>query len=368
MTNRPSTTPMNAPAVFVYVGTYTFKGSEGIYVYRFDPVTGKLDPAGVAAADNPSFLAIRPDKGTLYAVNEVGEFGGEPTGAVSAFAIDPETGMLTFLNQQPSLGRAPAHVSVGRAGQFVYVANYTSGTAAVFPINTDGTLAPASDSVQHVGSGPDPRRQQGPHAHSINLDPGNARAYVADLGLDKVMIYDVASEPGKLLPNDPPFAEVAGGSGPRHFAFHPSGRFAYLINEMGNTITAFGYDPESGALQTLQTVPTLPADFEGRNTTADVHVHPTGHFLYGSNRGHDSIVVYAVDSESGKLSYVDAVSTQGATPRNFALDPTGTYLLAANQDSDNVVVFRVDPESGTLMATGQQVEVSMPVCVKFLVH
>lgn len=368
MTETPDPTSTNAPSILVYVGTYTRKGSQGIYIYQFDPVTGRLEVAGIAAADNPSFLAIRPDKGTLYAVNEVGEFRGEPTGAVSAFAIDPETGMLAYLNQQPSLGQAPAHVSVGQAGNFVYVANYTSGTAAVFPIEMDGSLAPASDSVQHTGSGPDQRRQQGPHAHSINLDPGNARAYVADLGLDRVMIYDIASEPGKLLPNDPPSAAVDGGSGPRHFTFHPSGRYAYLINEMGNTITTFAYDPATGGLESLQTVPTLPDEFEGRNTTADIHVHPTGNFVYGSNRGHNSIVIYAIDRDSGELSYVNTVSTEGATPRNFAIDPTGTYLLAANQDSDNVVVFRIDSKSGNLTATGHQIEVSMPVCVKFLVQ
>lgn len=363
----PTTEPTNTPEVFVYVGTYTRKASEGIHIARFDLVNGTLKPVGVVDADNPSYLAIDPGKRYLYAVNELGEFQGEPTGAVSAFAIDGETGMLTFLNQQPSLGQAPAHVSVGREGSYVYVANYSSGTATVFPVKGDGGLAPAGDSVQHAGSGPDDRRQQGPHAHSINLDPANAHAYVADLGIDRVMIYDIASQPGKLIPNDPPFAEVTGGSGPRHFAFHTSGRFAYLINEMGNTITAFAYDVESGGLSALQTVPTLPDDFEGRNTTADIHVLPTGDYLYGSNRGHDSIVVYAIDGETGKLTYVDHTSTGGATPRNFAIDPTGTYLLVANQDGDNIVVFRIDPQSGQLTATGHEMAVSMPVCLKFLV-
>jgi 6-phosphogluconolactonase len=367
MTTSPSLESSDAPAVYVYIGTYTHKGSEGIYIYQFDLVSGQLLPVGSVVADNPSFLAVHPDKTFLYAVNELGQFEGEPTGAVSAFAIDTKSGMLSFLNQQPSLGQAPAHVSVGRAGKFVYVANYTSGTAAVLPVEADGTLAPASDSVQHVGSGLDPRRQQGPHAHSINLNLDNTRAYVADLGLDRVMIYDIATNPGSLDANAPAFAEVDGGSGPRHFTFHPSGRFAYLINEMGNTIVAFEVDPETGALAALQTVPTLPDDFEGPNTTADIHVHPTGNFVYGSNRGHNSIVIYAVDRESGKLDYVDTVSTEGATPRNFAIDPTGTYLLAANQDSDNVVIFRIDPESGRLTSTGHQVAVSMPVCVKFLV-
>jgi 6-phosphogluconolactonase len=231
----------------------------------------------------------------------------------------------------------------------------------------DGSLNPASDTVQHEGSGPNERRQQGPHAHSINLDPDNRFAFVADLGIDRVMIYRVDEAPGKLVPNSPPYAAVAGGSGPRHFDFHPSGNFAYLINEMGNTITAFAYDPDQGTLERLQAAPTLPDDFEGRNTTADLHVHPSGAFLYGSNRGHDSIVVYAIDRESGTLSYVDRTATQGKTPRNFAIDPTGTYLLAANQDSDTIVTFRIDPETGKLTPAGQETAVSMPVCVKFLV-
>ncbi len=354
--------------IFVYVGTYTREGSDGIYIYQFDPLTGGLELLGSQEAENPSFLAIHPSKAYLYAVNELGEFQGEPTGAVSAFAIDPGTGLLTFLNQQPSEGQAPAHVSVGRDGEYVYVANYTSGTAAVFPVDGQGRLEPASDVVQHEGAGPNPRRQQGPHAHSITIDFANWFAYVADLGIDQVMIYDIATERGKLTPATPPYVAVDGGTGPRHFAFHPSGRFAYVINEMGNTITVFEHEAESGALTVLESVPTVPEEFEGSNTTADVHVLPTGDFLYGSNRGHDSIVVYAIDQDDGTLSYVDHVSTQGRTPRNFGIDPTGTFLIAANQDSDALVVFRIDPNHGQLTPIGEEVEVSMPVCVKFLVR
>lgn len=353
--------------IYVYVGTYTRKESAGIHVYTFDPVTGALDYVSVAEAENPSYLALHPNKQVLYAVNEVGQFQGEPTGAVSAFAIDPETGVLTLLNQQPSHGKAPCYVTVDRAGDYVYLANYSSGTAAVYPILEDGRLDAASDVVQHEGSGPNTQRQEGPHAHSINLDPDNRFAFVADLGIDRLMIYRVDETPGKLVPNATPYTEVAGGSGPRHFDFHPSGRYAYLINEMGNTMMAFSYDPELGALTYLQTVPTLPDDFDGRNTTADIHVHPTGAFVYGSNRGHDSIVAYAIDREDGTLSYVDRTPTQGETPRNFAIDPTGTYLLAANQNGDNLVTFRIDPETGKLTPTGHKIQVSMPVCVKFLV-
>lgn len=364
----PTTPNTTETTILVYVGTYTRKGSDGIYVYRFDPVTGELALLGSQEAENPSFLAIHPNKRSLYAVNELGEFRGESTGAVSAFSIDPDSGLLTLLNQQPSHGQAPAHISVGRDGAYVYVANYTSGTAAVFPVEEQGRLGPASDVVQHEGSGPDPRRQEGPHAHSINIDPANRFAYVADLGIDRVMIYDIATERGKLMPGSPPSVAVEAGAGPRHFTFHPSGRFAYVINEMGNTITAFEHRPESGQLSVLQTVPTLPESFDGSNTTADLHILPTGDFLYGSNRGHDSIVIYAVDQEDGKLSYVGHVSTEGKTPRNFGIDPTGTYLITANQDSDSLVVFRIDPDTGGLTLTGEHVEVSMPVCVAFLVR
>lgn len=354
--------------IIVYVGTYTFKGSQGIYAFSFDPVTGSMSPLGATPADNPSFLVAHPNKQVLYAVNELGEYGGAPTGSVSAFAIDAGTGALTLLNQQPSHGQAPAHITVDGTGSFVYVANYSSGTAAVFPVKDDGSLAEASDVVQHVGSGPDPRRQREPHAHSVNLDFDNRHAYVADLGTDQVIIYDIAAEPGKLLTNSPASAKVDGGSGPRHLTFHPSGRYAYLINEMGNTVTAFTYDAETGGLSALQTLSTLPEDFDGRSTTADIHVSPSGRFLYGSNRGHDSIVVYQIDVETGMLSTVQHVSTEGRTPRNFAIDPTGTYLLVANQDSDNIVVFRIDPETGVLSATGTQVMLSMPVCVLFVVR
>ncbi|MGC9467594.1 MAG: lactonase family protein [Anaerolineae bacterium] len=356
------------PTILAYVGTYTREESDGIYIYRFDPVTGALELLGSVEAENPSFLATGPEQRFLYAVNEMGEFRGEPTGAVSAFSIDTETGMLTLLNQQPSQGVSPAHLSVDADGRFLYAANYTSGTVAVFPIQRDGSLGPATDTVVHEGSGPDLRRQKGPHAHSVTLDPSNRYAYVADLGIDKVMIYNITEEPGRLIPSDLPYAEVEPGSGPRHFAFHPSGRFAYLINEMGNTVTVFSFDGETGALDELQTVPTLPEGYSGQNTTADIHVLQTGNFVYGSNRGHDSIVVYRADPDDGTLSLVAHTPTEGETPRNFAIDPTGTFLLVANQDSDTVVVFRIDPSTGRLSLTGQEVSVSMPVCVKLIVQ
>ena len=353
--------------VLVFVGTYTREESEGIYVYEFDPETGALSQLATASdVENPSFLAIHPNRRVLYAVNEVGNWEGETTGAVSAFALDPETGALTLLNQQITHGTAPCHVTVDREGTFAYVANYGSGTAAVFPIQQDGSLEPASDTVEFEGSGPNPQRQKAPHAHSVTLDSNNRFAFIADLGTDRLMSYRIDEIPGQLLPNPVPFYKGEGGSGPRHFTFHPNGRYAYLINEMGNTITALAYDPVSGTLAQLQTVPTLPEGFDGSNTTADIHVTPSGRFLYGSNRGHDSLVVYAIDEADGTLRYVEHVSTRGETPRNFGIDPTGTLLLVANQNSDNVVAFQIDGETGELTPTGEETEVSMPVCVKFL--
>lgn len=349
----------------VYVGTYTHRGtSEGIYIYRLDTATGALTPVGVArGVQNPSFLALDPQCRYLYAVNETMTFEGQPGGGITAFAVDPQSGALTLINSQCTHGGAPCYVSVDRTGRYVYVANYMGGNAAAFPVRAGGGLDPASAVVQHAGSGVNPRRQEGPHAHSITLDLTNRFAFVADLGIDKVMVYRLDLEGGTLSPHTPPSVEVDAGAGPRHMAFHPNGRYAYLITEMGNTIIAYAYDAARGTLTARQAVPALPEDFAGRSTCADIHVAPSGKFLYGSNRGHDSIVIYAIDAETGLLTYVDHVPTLGKTPRNFAIDPTGTYLFAAHQDSDSIVTFRIDQETGQLAPAGQVTEVPMPVCV-----
>jgi 6-phosphogluconolactonase len=285
---------------------------------------------------------------------------------VTAFALDPETGALTMLNQQSSEGPGPCYISVDDTGRFALVANYAGGSVGILPIKEDGTLAPASDFVQHTGSSANPRRQAGPHAHSIQPDPTNCYAFAADLGLDKLMIYKLDLDEGKLEPNAQPWAELAPGSGPRHFAFHPNGEYVYIITELGNTIVAFSYDSEHGTLEEIETVSTLPKGFEDRNHCADIHFSPSGKFLYGSNRGHDSIVIFAVDKETGKLTYVDRESTRGEIPRNFCIDPSGEFLLVANQDTDNIVSFRIDQDTGTLTPTGYQATVSMPVCLKVL--
>lgn len=355
--------------LWLYVGTYTGgkTPSEGIYLLELDPETGTLvNKGGVGHLSNPSFLAIHPSRKFVYAVNEQGEFNGRKTGGVSALAIEPESGKLKLLNQQSSEGNGPCHISLDRAGKNALVANYGDGMVACLPIGPDGKLGPASSKIQHRGTGSDPGRQQGPHAHSINLDAANRFAFAADLGLDKVFIYKFDGEGGTLTPNAPAFGEVAPGSGPRHFAFHPGGRFAYVINEMGNTITAFAYDPDQGSLTPIQSTSTLPDDFKGKSYTAEVQVHPSGKFVYGSNRGHDSIAVFAVDAATGKLTAAGHQSTLGKNPRNFALDPSGSYLLAENQDSDSIVVFRIDPDSGALKQVGEPLFVPMPVCIRMM--
>ncbi len=345
----------------LFVGTYTGRGSEGLYAYEMDPRTGALALAAVTSGiTNPSFLALDAPRRRLFAVEERG-----PEGAVVAYRVDPASGELTLLNRQPSHGAAPCHLSVDRTGRCVLVANYGSGTACVLPVAEDGCLLEASAVVRHEGSGPRRDRQEGPHAHSITLDPRERFALVADLGLDRVMVYRFDAAQGTLTPNDPPWVQVHPGAGPRHLAFHPSGRYAYLINELDSTLTAFAYDAEQGALSSLQTVPTLPAGYPGASTCADVHVTPSGRFVYGSNRGHDSLVIHAIDPATGRLTYVGHEPTRGRNPRNFALDPTGTFLLAANQDTDTVVTFRLDAETGRLRPTDQVTHAPTPVCLKF---
>ena len=350
----------------VYIGTYTRGESEGIYVYNLMP-SGALEFVSVCkGVVDPAFLAIHPQKRHLYSVNESTIPNEKPSGGVSAFSMNPETGELTFLNQQLSHGTSTCHLSVDKTGQYVLVANYGNGSVTVLPILPGGELGEATDTVQHEGSSVDPGRQKGPHAHSIIPDRANRYAFVPDLGLDKIMIYKLDLVQGKLVPNDKPWAKVAAGAGPRHFAFHPSDKYAYVINEIDSTLTAFTYDEARGELTNIQTVPTLPEDFSGVSHCADVHVSPSGRFLYGSNRGHDSIVIYDIHQDTGELTYVAHEPTQGGSPRNFGIDPTGSFLLAANQGGNNVVTFRIDQETGVLTPTGHIAEVPMPVCIKYV--
>jgi 6-phosphogluconolactonase len=363
-----------APAVhkdkyLMYVGTYTEEGStsKGIYVYRFDAETAKLTSIGLAVqTTNPSFLAISPDHRFLYAVNEVGNYQGKKSGGVSAFAIDRGTGKLTLLNQVASGGADPCYITVDKTGKYVLVANYTGGSIAAFPILEDGKLGEHSAFLQHAGHGTNPKRQEGPHAHSIDLPADNRFAIVDDLGLDETLVYKFDSGKGALTINDPPFAKADAGAGPRHFAFHPNGKFGYRLNEMGSTVSVFSYDAAGGVLQPLQTMSTLPKDFAGHNDAAEIEVHPSGKFLYASNRGHDSIAVFAIDPDKGTLTLVEYVKTKGSSPRNFEIDPTGSFLFVGNEKSDNLVVFKIDPQSGRLTATGKELDIPQPVCMKFV--
>ncbi|MGI9168080.1 MAG: lactonase family protein [Pyrinomonadaceae bacterium] len=348
----------------LYVGTYTSGKSEGIYIYRMDRDTGELVRFNSIKAVNPSFLTIDQSRRNLYAVNEVGEFAGQSSGAVSAFAIDSRTGNLTFLNQQASLGADPCYLTVDRYRKFLLVANYTGGNLSVLPIQRDGMLGPATNFVQHEGSSIKDQ-QKGPHAHCIILDHANRHALAADLGIDKVMIYRYDASTGKLKPHNQPWAQVNPGAGPHHLTLHPRGRYAYVINELDSTMTVFRYDRAKGTLGLLETVSTLPGDFSGQSYCADLHVSPSGRFLYGSNRGHNSIVVFAINENTGRLKYVEHMATQGKWPRNFTIDPTGRFLLVANQHTDNVVTFRVDAQTGRLKPTGHVAEIPVPVCLKF---
>jgi 6-phosphogluconolactonase len=369
MSSVAAASPASKEKYFVYVGTYTAEGSssKGIYAYRYDPSASTLTPIGlVAESTNPSFLAVHPNHRFLYAVNETGDYKGQKSGAITAFSIDHRTGKLTQLNQVASGGADPCYITVDKTGKYVLVANYTGGSISAFPVLADGRLGDGSAFIQHTGHGTNPKRQEGPHAHSIDLSPDNRFAIVDDLGLDETLVYKFDSAKGSLTLNDPPFAKAAPGAGPRHFAFHPNGKFGYVLDEMGSTVSAFSYDDAGGVLHPLQTISSLPKGFAGQNDAAEIEVHPAGKFLYASNRGHDSIAVFAIDQKQGTLTPIEYVPTKGASPRNFAIDPTGKLILAENEKSDNVVVFRIDPQTGCLTPTGKVLDISQPVCVKFV--
>ena len=353
----------------LYIGTYTTgTTSEGIYVYRLDVRSGKLtEQRVVTGVTDPSFLTIDSRRRCLYAVNETDEFNGMKSGAVSAFSIDHKTSDLTFLNKEPSMGGSPCYISVSRNDRFVLVANYVGGNLAVLPVNSEGRLSPAVETMQQQGSGPNNERQASAHAHWVDFDRSGRVVAACDLGADKVFLYRFDDRTGKLTP-DPAqaFFLTKPGAGPRHFVFHPNGRFAYVINELDATITALSFDPGRGALSKIDSVSTLPTGWTGENTCAEIQISPDGRFLYGSNRGHDSIVSYSVDPVTGRLSFIEHTSTGGKGPRNFVIDPTGRLLLVANQRSDNIVIFAVDRNTGKLHLTGNTFPVPSPVCLKLV--
>jgi 6-phosphogluconolactonase len=353
--------------LLVYFGSYTKGKAKGIYVYSMNPTTGKLTPESVGPdVDNPSFVAIHPSHKYLYAVNEVGSFDGKVSGAVSAYKIDAKTGALTFINQKPSFGADPCHLTVDPTGKCVIAANYTSGSTVVLPVNADGSLGEPGCVIQHTGDSVDKARQEGPHAHSTVIDPTGKFVFVCDLGADKIIPYRINAEGANVDDSGLTPAKAIPGSGPRHIRFHPNGKIAYVINEMKSTVTAFKYDGATAGLTPFQTISTLPADFKGATTTAEIQISPDAKFLYGSNRGHDSIAIFSISPKDGTLKLVGHESSGGKVPRCFALDPSGSFVIAANQGTDNVVVFKRNKKTGTLKPTGQVLSISKPVCVEFL--
>ena len=338
----------------LFIGTYNVRGSAGIYTAKFDG--GYLLLTGEAPGRNPSFLALHPNGRFLYAANEL------PEGGVTAYAVKEEWA-LSELNSESTGGSSPCHLAVHPGGQWLAVVNYGSGSVLLYPVTAEGHIGGARQVIQHEGSGPDPKRQSGPHAHSVTLDEDGSCAYVCDLGIDRIIVYRLDQDEGRLLRSES--VTLHPGAGPRHFTLSPDRRFAYVINELDSTVTVMNRNADTGGLAVRQTVSTLPADFSGPSTCADIHAHPSGRFLYGSNRGHDSIALFSVHGETGEISLSGTFPSGGRKPRSFAIDPSGRFLLAANQDTDNIVIFRLDESTGGLEPTGAALEVPSPVCVKF---
>jgi 6-phosphogluconolactonase len=366
---------------YLMIGTYTRANtknpSKGIYVYQFNTNTGDFSPVSEATGiKNPSFLAISPDQKFVYSV---GETDGD--GSVSAFSFDKKTGNLTKLNTQASGGANPCHVSIDKTGKWVLVGNYSGGSLSILPVETDGSLGKATQTIQHEGHGPNAARQEKPHVHSVNIAPNNSDVFVPDLGTDKIVTYTLDAKNGKLLAGKPAFTKVADGAGPRHFTIHPNGKFAYVIQELNSTVTAFNY--AKGKLIPFQTITTLATDYEEKNKNfcADIHISPDGKFLYGSNRfvdassgkavfaknnSIDTIVMYGIDQKTGKLTYIGNEPILGKVPRNFMITPNGKFLLVANQETDTITIFERDAKTGKLTPTGRQIEVPVPVCLQMI--
>jgi 6-phosphogluconolactonase len=345
--------PAAAADLTVYFGTHTAGPGKGFSVSHFDTVTGALSkPEFLLETPAPAYFVIAPGGRRLYSCNS--------TGFVSAYSIDPATAQLKLINQKPSGGGDPSYISLDRTGHYVLVANFESGNVAVWALEPDGSLGERTAFVQHTDGGLQP------HAHSIRVDPTNRFALVGDTGLDRLFVYKFNVKDGSLTPNDPPFVTAAPGANPRHVAFHPNGRWLYVLTEAGSTIMLFNWDTKRGALSEVQTVSTLPKDFQGKSACAEMQVHPNGKFVYASNRGRDSIAVFSVDSKTGRLTLIQDVPSGGKTPRNFDLDPTAHWMLVTNHDSNNAMVFRIDQQTGKLTPTGQPVDVPYPFCPRFL--
>ena len=353
--------PAMAEDMFVYFGSHGAGPHIGFSVAHFDTDTGKLTkPVFLEEAVAPAYFIIRPDGRRLYTCNSF------PGSSVSAYAIDPTSAKLTFLNQQPSGGGDPSYVSLGPSGRYLMVANFLGGSVAVFALRPDGSIGRRTALVQNIGTSLDPNDPKHAHAHSIRFDPSHRFVLVADLGLDKVLVYRLNPKTGALTPNDPPFVSVAPGSGPRHTAFDPRDRYVYAINETASSIVRFGWDSNRGVLTQFETVSTLPEGFTGVNTGAEILMHPSGKFLYATNRGNDSVAVFSVQADTGRLTPLQFISTEGKTPRNAEFDPTGKWLLVTNQDSNNAVVYRIDQSTGRLTENGDPVSLPGPFCERFV--
>lgn len=350
----------------VFIGPYTDNGSEGIYSFQFNPEDGKTtQPILAAISDNPSFIAVDNEGKILYAVNEVDNYDKNSSGAISVYELVKGTGKLNLVQQVSSLGAHPAHLSIDKTGKYLLVANYTSGNIAVFPISKDGRLGEHTALIQNYGSSVNPERQTSPHAHFIQVSNDNKFVMVADLGIDKILIFQFDSTTGSLNPHEHAYINLSPGSGPRHLAFGPSGKFLYVLNELTSTITVFDFDPTTSSSQSKQTISTLRENFEGTNTAAEILVDAKGKFLYASNRGDNSIVQFSIDPVSGMLTSIAWTSSGGKAPRNFEIDPTGRWLFSANQNSDNILLFKIDQENGGLINTNQTINIKSPVCIKF---
>lgn len=348
---------------YLVTGTYTQGKSEGIYVYTFNTNDGSYKEVSHIKTSNPSFIAVSPDEKYVYAANENGD--QDNGGEVSAFAFDKKTGALTFLNKQLSAGDHPCYVEVDKTGKWVITGNYSSGTLSVLPVEPDGSLGKAVTTIQHSGVGVNKSRQEKPHVHCTILSKDNKWLFVPDLGIDKVMIYSFDATTGKLTPGTQPFAKVADGAGPRHLTFHPNNKYAYLIEEMAGAVTVFDYiGGRLHAVQHIKTVQDNDKEFIG---SADIHVSEDGKFLYASNRGgFNTLAIFSIDQQNGKLTLVGHKPSGGKIPRNFSLSPGGNFLLAANQETDDIVIFKTDKKSGLLTETGKRISVGKPVCLKWI--
>ena len=362
--NRNNNTT-SANNFFVYIGTYTNRNDEGLYVCSFDSEKGRLTAPKLAVELlNPNFIAISPNNLFLYTVGDSNSSDSLENGCVNSFSLCRKTGNLSPIKQVSSYGKTPCHITIDKTGKYALVSNYTTGSLAVFPISDDGHLSEPATVIQHTGSSIDPSRQTGPHIHSITLDGSNRYALAADLGQDKIFVYHFDQDNGTLKPSDMPYIPIEPGSGPRHFTFGPSGNYAYIVNEMSNTITAFKYDQDSGILNDIGTIPTLPADYKGQSYTSEIQTSPSGKYLYTANRGHDSIAIFEINSKNGKLALIDIQTCGGKWPHHFCIDPTGKWLLIANERSDKVSLFRIDPTTGMLNETSNSPTVPSPACIK----